>query len=364
MNGRILIVGGYGAVGRVVATRLAEKYPGQVVAAGRNYDRANELSRATNGKIQPLALDIFTAHETPEILDDVALVIMCLDLPDTRFAEMCLQKGVAYVDVTATYAYLSRVEALNEVAQAGGGTAVLSVGITPGLTNLLASHAKSQFDDLQQLDIHVLLGLGEAHGEAAVRWMVKNLNRSFSVPENGHAKLVENFGDSQQTVFPANLGRRTTYRFDFSDQHMLPRTLGINTVSTRFGFESALLTDLMAQAKKIGLFSLLRYQWAQDVLVKLLRMLHLGTELFVAQVDAQGLVNGRRQTSSSAVSGDGEGRITGLVAALVAERLIKGNFPSGVFHIEQLFEPIPFITELEADGLRFHTNTVHSKGTA
>ncbi|MGB3713618.1 MAG: saccharopine dehydrogenase NADP-binding domain-containing protein [Candidatus Promineifilaceae bacterium] len=354
MKGSILIVGGYGTVGQVAATRLAERYPGQVIAAGRKYDKANELSKATNRKILPLAFDILVAHETPEILDDVALVIMSLDLPNTRFAEMCLQNGVDYVDVTATYAYLAQVEALNEVAQAGGGTAVLSVGIAPGLTNLLVSHAKSQYDDLQQLDIHVLLGLGETHGEAAVRWMVENLNRSFSVQENGKAKLVKNFGDGEQTVFPAKLGRRTTYRFDFSDQHVLPRTLGINTVSTRIGFESALITDLIALAKKIGLFYLLRYQRAQDVLVQLLRMLRLGTELFVAQVDAQGLANGQRQTSSSAVSGDGEGRITGLVAAQVAERLIEGNFQSGVFHIEQLFEPFPFIIGLEADGLRFH----------
>jgi saccharopine dehydrogenase-like NADP-dependent oxidoreductase len=356
MNGKILIIGGYGAVGRVAATRLAERYPGQVIAAGRNYDKANELSKATNKKIIPLALDILTAHESPEIVDGVGLVIMSLDLPDTRFAEMCLQKGVDYVDVTATYDYMAQVESLNEVAQLGGAPAVLSVGIAPGLTNLLARHAKSQYDDLQQLDIHVLLGLGEAHGEAAVRWTVENLNRNFFVQENGQAKLVKSFGDGEQPLFPGKLGRRSTYRFDFSDQHILPRTLGINTVSTRIGFESALITNLMALAKRIGLFNVLRYQRAQDVLVKLLRMLRLGTELFVAQVDAQGLANGQRQTLSIAVSGNGEGRITGLVAAQVAERLVTGDFPSGVFHIEQLFEPLPFITELKADGLRFHAN--------
>ncbi len=364
MSSNILVVGGYGAVGRVAATRLAERYPGRVIAAGRNYDKANELSKATSRKILPLALDILTAHEAPEILDEVALVIMSLDLPDTRFAEMCLQNGVDYVDVTATSTYLARVETLHEVAQAGEGTAVLSVGITPGLTNLLASYAKSHCDDLQQLDIHILLGLGEAHGEAAVRWMVENLNGSFSVQENGKAKFVENFTDGEQTVFPGKLGRRTTYRFDFSDQHVLPRTLGINTVSTRIGFESALMTDLIALAKKIGLLTLLRYQWAQDALVKLLQTLRFGTELFVAQVDAQGLANGQWQTSSSAISGDGEGRVTGLVAAQVAERLVKGNFPSGVYHIEQLFEPLPVITELESDGVRFHANGVSSKEAA
>lgn len=46
------------------------------------------------------------------------------------------------------------------------------------------------------------------------------------------------------------------------------------------------------------------------------------------------------------IDGYGEGNITGLVAAEVAKRLYLSSFESGVFHIEQLFEPVEFIKEL------------------
>ena len=353
LNGDILIVGGYGAVGCVIATRLAEKFPGQVVVAGRSYEKATALAQVSGGKIRPFQANIFTAHKTPEILEGVALVVMCLDLPDTQFVELCLQEGVHYIDVTASYDYMKQVEALDGVAKKGNSTVVLSVGIAPGLTNLLARYAQSQFDELENLDIHILLGLGEAHGEAAVRWMVENLNNDFTVMENGVEKPVRSFADGKQTRFPGKLGKRTTYRFDFSDQHVLPRTLGIPSVSMRIAFDSALMTHFMAVMKTIGLFGLLHYQWAQDTLVKLLMRLQFGSEMFVAQVDGYGFVDGERKSESFAVIGEKEARFTGLVAAQVADGLMTAVYPPGVFHIEQLFEPLPFIEGLATYDLGF-----------
>ncbi|HET6444248.1 MAG TPA: hypothetical protein VFI27_06660 [candidate division Zixibacteria bacterium] len=145
---------------------------------------------------------------------------------------------------------------------------------------------------------------------------------------------------------------------------ILPRTLGIDTVSTWLGFELALVTNLMAQAVKIDLFSVLRYQRAKDAMVKLLRTLRFGTEHFVTQVDAHDFADGPRHTFSSTVSGDVDGRITGLVAAQGPEHLNAGIFPSGVFQIKQRIKPLPFNIELEAAGLQFHANSVAIEGTA
>jgi nucleoside-diphosphate-sugar epimerase len=41
----ILIVGGYGVVGRRIAAELAADYPGHVVIGGRNLGRADEIGR-------------------------------------------------------------------------------------------------------------------------------------------------------------------------------------------------------------------------------------------------------------------------------------------------------------------------------
>ena len=357
--GDILIVGGYGAVGRVIASKLAKKFPGRVIVAGRSHEKAAALAQELAGKIRPLQIDIFSADQTAQILDGVALVVICLDLPNTHFVELCFQKGVHYVDITASYDYLLQVEALAEMAKAGESTAVLSVGLAPGLTNLLARQAHTQFDELVQLDIHILLGLGEAHGEAAIRWMVKNMASVFTVREGGKEKRVQSFADGRQTTFPGKLGRRTTYRFNFADQHVLVRTLDIPTVSMRLAFDSVLLTKLLAAAQQFGLFKLLRYPRVQNALVKMLLHFHFGSEVFVLQVAGQGLLHGQQTTQTFAVVGERESRFTGLVAAQVVKALMTAIYPAGVFHIEQQFDLAPFIAELEKDGLQFHSSMRH-----
>ena len=84
---KILVVGGYGSVGRVIATTLGKQFPGRVVAAGRNYHKAKQLSSATQQQVLPLALDIYMVRESE--LRDVAVVVTCIDQGDTQFVEQC-----------------------------------------------------------------------------------------------------------------------------------------------------------------------------------------------------------------------------------------------------------------------------------
>ncbi len=58
MNDKLLIVGGYGQVGQVISRMLGEKFPGRVIAAGRNYHEAERFSATTEGTVLPLALNI------------------------------------------------------------------------------------------------------------------------------------------------------------------------------------------------------------------------------------------------------------------------------------------------------------------
>jgi saccharopine dehydrogenase (NAD+, L-lysine-forming) len=44
-----------------------------------------------------------------------------------------------------------------------------SVGLAPGLTNLLAKYCLEWLGTVDALEIGILLGLGEAHGPAAIR---------------------------------------------------------------------------------------------------------------------------------------------------------------------------------------------------
>jgi saccharopine dehydrogenase-like NADP-dependent oxidoreductase len=218
------------------------------------------------------------------------------------------------------------------------------VGLAPGLTNLLASHCTAVLEEVHNVDIFLLLGMGEVHGESSNQWVLDNLNSEYHVRQSGEEKRVQAFGEFKRTVFPGDAGKRSAFRFNFSDQHTVVRTLGIDSASTWTCFDSAFFTWFFYVEKKLGLLSLLRFATVKGMYLKLLGSIHMGSDVFIAQVVANGTANGKPTSYTCSVSGHGEGRITGLVAADVAEHLCTSTTPPGVFHIEQLFDqPKEFI---------------------
>ncbi|MCW9705726.1 saccharopine dehydrogenase family protein [Fodinibius salsisoli] len=336
MEKNILIIGGYGSVGSVITRHLSEIYPGRVIVAGRNYNKAEQLSKELNHRAVPLRCDIADTGKYSELLKDVALVIMCIDQENTDFVEHCFLEEINYIDITAGYEFLSEVEKLNGIAVENNAIGVLSVGLAPGITNLLAKHCKNQLEEAMQLDIHVLLGSGEKHGTAAYQWMLNNLNTEYSVKGIGEAHVVKSFSEPKKVYFNSEIGKRKTFLFNLSDQHVLADNMDGVQVFTRVCFDSLIMTNLIAFAEMTGLSAILKKELIQDIVIKLINSISLGSDIFMAKVIGRGYDG---STYKCSLSGHGEGYVTGLVAAEVAKRLISSSHPTGVYHLEQLFEP-------------------------
>lgn len=352
MRKKILIVGGYGSVGRVIATHLCEQYPDQVVVAGRSYKKAQAFAAELNHKVMPLELDISATVSEDQFLHDVGTVIMCIDQGNQDFVRSCIQRAITYIDISASYTVLSKIEALDQEARSAGSTVVLSVGLAPGMTNLLTKLCQTKRPDMAIADIYIMLGLGDAHGEAAIRWTLDNIDAEFSITEKGESKRVASFEDGKQTTFPGGVGLRTAYRFNLSDQHVLPRTLGLQSVSTRLCFDSSAVTRLFAALKKTGATNLLKIPRVQELLVGAMKRFQFGSETFILKVEARDAID-EAILYECTLAGEVEARGTGLVAAKVAEELARSPTPPGVFHMEQLFDPLEFLNSLGGYGLQF-----------
>ena len=87
-----------------------------------------------------------------------------------------------------------------------------------------------------------------------------------------------------------------------------------------------------------------------------MRSLRFGSPGFVVKVEA-----GRNPQDEAlyacSLRGEGEARITGLVAARAAEGLLSGQTPAGVFHLEQIYDPMKFIGSLPHHGMHFEEST-------
>jgi NAD(P)-dependent dehydrogenase (short-subunit alcohol dehydrogenase family) len=224
----IVVLGGYGNVGSHVVNRLREAGE-HVLTAGRDARRAD------------LVLDARSPSGIDASLDGVDVVVNTAGIEDPALARQITRAGAAFVDITATTGYVEALERSQLFAPV-----LLSVGLAPGLTNLLAAELHREAPG-RPIDIALLLGAGERYGKASTAWAYRLLGQHLQEPTTG--AHVRNYSRPLQFDLPG-YGRRRLYRADYSDQHVLQRDLGVR-VRTYFGLTSRIATASLAALTRI-----------------------------------------------------------------------------------------------------------------
>ncbi len=334
MDDGILIIGGYGTVGRVIASQLAPNYGNQLIIAGRNGARAATFAAELGPGVRWRVVDMAKPVDGERTLAGVRWAVMCLDLPQVNFVRQCFQRGVHYVDISAEYPVLSAILDLDAEARRQGATAVLSVGLVPGLSNLMARHSIRFVEPIEHVDIALIGGLGEKHRVGASMWVLGHLT-------DGAGRTRFDFHEPYD--------QKEVYRFAFSDQYTLPQTLPIKDAATWLGFDSFLMTHLIGLARLPALRYLFQQKPVQALFLTVTQRWQHGTQDFVLTTRACGGTG----FYQAWLRGKGEAAVTGLVAAEVIRRIILQPPSPGVFHIEQLFTLEDFLPLLEQHGASF-----------
>lgn len=318
-SGRIVVLGGYGAVGRALVGRLVGAGR-PVVVAGRDARQAAATAAAHPGA-RPAAVDLTAPASLRDTLSAGDVVVNCTGLEDLRLVQVAVAAGAHYTDITATRTYLDALATVHDTAVAGRRTILCSVGLAPGLTNLLAADIDRRHPDPRPIDITLLLGLGDAYGAASHEWTLSRLGATFPDPVDGH--LVRNFSDGRRVALPGGFGARRAVRFDLADQHTLTRTLD-RPVTTRLAFDPAAVTTLAAAAGRLPPLGR-----AVAGLLRRLPPVRMGTAWYAGRVE-------RRGGPGHWTLGASQTQATAAVTAVAVELLRDDDPPPGVHHLHQL----------------------------
>ncbi|UTV41867.1 saccharopine dehydrogenase NADP-binding domain-containing protein (plasmid) [Ensifer adhaerens] len=312
---RVLVVGGYGAVGRHLCKELASDPSIKLVVAGRRLEAAEALAKDIGASAR--RIDLTEPVTWASACDGAELVVVCMDQQNTRFVSFILERGVHYIDITASDALFREIES---VATPPGVGVLLSVGLAPGLTNILASFLANRMDRVDDIQIGLMGGLGDNHGRAGIAWMA---DRMFGANSLKQETLID-FGEKW--------GVRKARRLDFSDQHALMRTLRISTATTSVCLDSRIATELLfgtAQRIRSGGF-------LSRVIIWLIEHIRIGSKVCNIAVTANGERDGKRITEQAWFFASSESLTTALLAAVLIRRFLADPRP-GIWHSHQLF---------------------------
>ena len=251
----IIVLGGAGAMGRIAVRTLTEYTDiDQITIADYNEERAHEVAASLHSSnILVKQIDVNDQERLRTLLRGADVVLNAVEyvfnLPVLR---ACILEKVDYADLGGLFHMTRKLMDMHDEVSAAGITAILGMGGTPGVTNVLARAAVDKLDRVES--IKVQLGCSDDTPSSAplvapysIRTILDEFTKQPQVFQDGVWYPQQPLSGQEEMVFPLPVGRATAIYSLHSECATFPisfRDKGIHYVSFKIAFPSDFMTKL------------------------------------------------------------------------------------------------------------------------
>ena len=148
------VVLGAGMVGSVMATDLASDFQVTVAdARPEALDAASKRAEKAGRRVQTARADLSDGAAVRRTIEKADIVIGALSSRiGFNTLRTIIESGKHYCDISF---FAEDALALDALAKGKGVTAVVDMGVAPGMSNLLAAHSAARFDEPESIAIYV-----------------------------------------------------------------------------------------------------------------------------------------------------------------------------------------------------------------
>ena len=239
---KVTVLGGSGAVGSIATKTLASSGVfSDIVVADINMAVARKLAKQARGaKLTAVELDAESPESIRKAITGSAVVLNCVG-PYYKYGPLILKTvigvGINYVDVCDDFDATEALLAMDEKAKKAGVSALIGMGSSPGVANVLVRFcADSLLDEVEAVDIYHAHGGEKVEGAAVVKHRIHSMKMDIPVFLDGKPTTVKLFEDSgkaleEETEFQ-NVGTYRVYAYPHPETITLPRYLkGVKRVT-------------------------------------------------------------------------------------------------------------------------------------
>jgi hypothetical protein len=386
---KVFALGGYGKTGLPAVKLLTQSDSvTEIAVVGRNLERAEKAAREIGEKAIPLEADGTDEDALTSLLGgyDILMNIAFSDtvLPAIRGA---IHTGIPYCDAATFGDFLDQALVLDAEAKNAGVTAIVAIGISPCISNLIGVHAASKLEEVEQLQIgradifnfetgreltprqwleDPVQSLAELDDfKPFIGWLLQRLgengSRNVLVFQDGQWVEVDPINDGLVVPLPGG-GRSKSFPYFSGDDFwgMLPRDLSsVAPVEMQFSpfppQTHNLLREYAIRVLGGGIDADTAVSSFYDTMASNPQRWLVAPDNFVAPfklwVSALGRKKGFASRSSCWFTPPmwdvGGYYLTSVSLAVAVRKILRGEVPErGVLSAEKAFEPLPFLDEV------------------
>ncbi len=370
---RILILGGTGYTGRLIAQYLLAQSNAEITIATRHPDKAQAYADSLNEQYPGhRAKAIYADASQPDSLRPAFAdqTLVAVAAPTTAYtAEVirtALDMGVDYLDVQLGAKKLALLQSSADEIERAGRCFITEAGFHPGLPSALVRYAASQLHPIESAITLGYLNMGKdlPYSEAVDEVIESFKKYSGQVFQNGRWTSPRSF-DVRTFHFGGDIGSKRCYAMFFEELGLLPDMLPSLRETGFYISEQHWMLDWVVMP--------IAWAWlklAPNAVRPIGKFLWWGMGTFhkppyrvELQVQAAGLKDGRPATMQATVSHTDGYELTAIpVVATILQYLDGSAKKPGLWMMGHLVDPPRLMRDMEAMGITCTTRIEAAPG--
>lgn len=234
---KILVLGGVGAIANETTRDLVQTSQfDEIVVADIDLDKVETLCQELKDpRLKAVQINADNISEMANLMKEFTVVAS--GLPRTfgfKAIKAAIEAKVHIIDLISPH---EETLSLDNEARNSGIAAVGGVGITPGLTNVLAQIGAENLDNVEQIDIDFAAFRSIAHSPGllhVILWEFDSQTTNRYSYEQGRLTPHPPFSGARTVCFPEPIGAQTTYYVPHGETQTLSKNIpGVKNVFIR-----------------------------------------------------------------------------------------------------------------------------------
>ncbi len=370
---RITVLGGCGAVGNVsVRTLRALPDFDEIIIADINTEAANALADELGGECTAKEVDALNPKSLLSAIRGSDVVLNCVG-PFYKYGPSILKAvikaGVNYVDICDDVEPTRTLLKMDGMAKEAKISALIGMGSSPGITNLLAKFASEQLlDSVAAIDIYHAHGGEPIEGAAVIAHRIHAITSDIPMFIEGTLKTVQFFNDDgvalREEIKFHQIGTHLVYPYPHPETITLPKYISCQRVTNKGTVLPDQYFQFIIRMVQLGLTSeepielkgkpIIPRDFAIAYIIKererILQETKFGKQRGCLKIVVSGRKKGEphQYVFSLWSIGQAMGEGTGIPAALGATLMYRGKVPLlGVFPPEACINPMDFLSIMQ-----------------